>query len=150
MALAIIDEADTVQKKTAREYFIRVDANRPDLFELFTADFQFYFPKYGIGHGRAEFEVLAGGLISTFRSFAHDLTSFHYTEDKNRVVVEGLTHGVTSGGTEWRGGETPGGRFSSIFEFSRVLIARMHIYLDPDYAGEDAERFHWGREGRQW
>jgi len=150
MALAAIGEANTAQKKATCEYFVRIDASRPDLFDLFTADFQFYFPKFGVGRGRAEFEILAGGLVGTFRSFAHDLDSFRYIEEKHFVAVEGRTHGTTSGGTEWCGGETAGGRFSSIFEFRDGLIARMHIYLDPDYAGEDAKRFIWGRAGRQW
>jgi len=142
MALAAIGEANTAQKKATREYFVRIDASRPDLFDLFTADFQFYFPKFGVGRGRAEFEILAGGLIGTFRSFAHDLDSFRYIEEKHFVAVEGRTHGTTSGGSKWCGGETSGGRFSSIFEFCDGLIARMHIYLDPDYAGEDTERFN--------
>ncbi len=150
MALAAIGEANTAQKKAAREYFVRIDAGRPDLFDLFAVDFKFYFPKFGVGCGRAEFEILAGGLTSTFRSFAHDLQSFRYIEENHFVAVEGCTHGTTSGGTEWCGGETAGGRFSSIFEFRDGLIARMHIYLDPDYAGEDAKRFIWGRAGRQW
>jgi len=28
-------------------------------------------------------------------------------------------------------------------------ISSLHIYLDPDYAGEDEARFRWGKN-RQW
>src|SRR5260370_8205898 len=101
MALAAIGEANTAQKKATREYFVRIDASRPDLFDLFTADFQFYFPKFGVGGGRAEFEILAGGLIGTFCSFAHDLDSFRYIEEKPSVASEGRTHGPTSDGANF-------------------------------------------------
>ncbi len=87
MALAAIGEANTAQKKAAREYFVRIDAGRPDLFDLFAVDFKFYFPKFGVGCGRAEFEILAAGLTSTFRSFAHDLQSFRYIEEKPNGAV---------------------------------------------------------------
>jgi hypothetical protein len=36
-----------------------------------------------------------------------------------------------------------------VFEFRGPLIARMHIYLDPDYTGRDENRFLWGRD-RRW
>jgi hypothetical protein len=35
----------------AKEYFVRGDARRPDLLELFHPDFQLYFPKFGVGRG---------------------------------------------------------------------------------------------------
>ena len=47
-------------------------------------------------------------------------------------------------------GKTPGGRFCNVFEFRDNLIARVHVYLDPDYVSEDEPRFRWGREGRTW
>jgi len=43
---------------------------------------------------------------------------------------------------------TPGGRFCSVFEFRDGKISRMYIYLDPDYAGVDSDRFLWPNEGR--
>jgi hypothetical protein len=43
-----------------------------------------------------------------------------------------------------------GGHFCNVFEFRGDLISRVHIYLDPDYAGEDQPRFLWGLDGRTW
>ena len=41
-------------------------------------------------------------------------------------------------------------RLCNVFEFRGDLICRMHIYLDPDYGGEDKDRFLWGEGGRKW
>jgi hypothetical protein len=53
-------------------------------------------------------------------------------------------------GITWSGGTTPGGRFCNVFEFREDRIARLHVYLNPDYLGEDESRFRWGRAGRYW
>lgn len=135
---------------TIREYYLRLDAGRADIFDLFSEDIQFYFPKYGLGRGKAELQFCSAGLGASLRSLRHNLDSLHFIEGTDGVAVEGLTFGVTASGVEWRGGETPGGRFCSIFEFKGPLISRMHVYLDPDYSGADKERFLWGHEGRRW
>jgi len=71
--------------------------------------------------------------------------------DGNRVAVEGTTRGRTKSGQKWAGGDTPGGRFSSIFEIKDGLITRMHVYLDPDYAGAHKEGFLWPESAkRHW
>jgi hypothetical protein len=67
----------------------------------------------------------------------------------DRIAVEGVSTGRMRGVT-WSGGTTPGGRFCNVFEFRDDLIARLHVYLDPDYLGEDESRFRWGRDGREW
>lgn len=43
------------------------------------------------------------------------------------------------------GGKTPDGRFCNAFKFRDGRISSLHIYLDPDYAGEDEARFRWGK-----
>src|SRR5215470_6729671 len=45
--------------------------------------------------------------------------------------------------------KTPGGRFCNVFKFRDGRISSLHIYLDPDYTGEDEARFRWGKN-RQW
>ena len=42
-------------------------------------------------------------------------------------------------------GKTPGGRFCNVFKFRDGRISSLHIYLDPDYTGEDEARFRRGR-----
>ncbi|SRR6266542_1173635 len=131
------------------QYFIRSDAGRADVFDLFTEDVQIFFPKFGIATGKDAFRELGAGLLSSLRELVHDLSDFKYVVGRNTVVVEGTTRGTARSGDRWEGGETPGGRFCSTFEFRDGLIARMHIYLDPDYTSLDRERFLWGTD-RRW
>ena len=133
------------------EYYARLDAGRPDLLDLFSDDAQFYFPKFGISHGKASFGELLKGLLSSIEAIAHDKENLIYVVDGSRVAVEGTTQGKMRNGEEWSGGKTPGGRFSSIFEVENGLIRRMHVYLDPDYAGADKARFLWpSSPNRTW
>lgn len=133
-----------------KEYFIRLDTGRPDLFDLFADDFQFYFPKFGVGRGKSELAELAQGLRTTIQSVTHDMDTLKFFAGTGFVIVEGTTTGLHVDGTKWLGGETPGGRFCNVFEFrDDGLIARVHIYLDPDYVGHDGGRFLWGKD-RSW
>jgi hypothetical protein len=141
--------AELERLEVVRPYFIRADAGRADTVELFTNDIQIYFPKFGIAKGKMGFAELAEGLANSMSALAHDLSSFTYVVRGERVVVEGLTQGSDRHGHAWHGGETPGGRFCSVFEFRGARIARMHIYPDPDYTGLDEDRFLWGRD-RTW
>lgn len=138
------------KKKPILEYFRRIDQG-DFAAELFTEDFQFYFPKFGIGRGPAAFLEMAGGLVGSLQRIAHLEDRFEFIEGDQIVALEGMTEGAGADGTEWRGASTPGGRFCSVFAFADDgLIERMHIYLDPDYTGADAPRFLWPAEGRVW
>lgn len=141
--------SETRMLEAVQEYFLRSDARRPDTVELFTDDVQIYFPKFGLTRGKSGLLELAEGLSGTLGELAHDLSTFRYHVAKNTVVVEGTTRGRDRAGNRWSGGETPGGRFCSVFEFREGLIARMHIFLDPDYTGRDRDRFLWGTD-RRW
>jgi hypothetical protein len=137
---------------TVREYYRRNDAGDFPA-ELFTPDFQFFFPKYGVGHGPAEFLELGGGLMrATIKQAAHHVDALVLFEQGDHVAAEGVTEGLGLDGVAWCGGKTPGGRFCSIFEFNpEGLISRMHIYLDPDYTGRDTAGFVWPkRASQQW
>jgi len=129
------------------EYFRRMDAGSPDILELVTDDAEIGYPKYGIGRGKSAFHEMWSGF-SDIVAFQHVLTNRIYAGDF--VVVEGFTNGRGADGRTWTGGSTPGGRFCNVFEFRGDLIARVHVYLDPDYFGDDKARFRWGREGRSW
>ncbi len=130
-------------KETVKEYYIRLDGGREDLLDLFTEDAQFYFPKFGISKGKSTFSDLISGLLTAVESLQHDIDGLQFIVEGNRVAVEGTTAGRLHDGTEWEGGKTPGGRFSSIFELRDGLISRMHVYLDPDYGSADTSRFLW-------
>lgn len=141
---AIAGRADKVQ-----EFYKLLDAGSPP-FHLFAADFQFHYPKFGIGRGVEEFVELATGTRSNISQMAHRIDNVLMADDGNHVTVEGATHGTDAKGKEWRGGETSGGRFCTVFAFNTEgLIDRMHIYLDPDFTGEHREGFRWQNRKRQ-
>jgi len=131
------------------QYFIRSDASRTDVFDLFTEDVEIFFPKFGIATGKDALRELGAGLLSRLKELVHDLSGFKYVVGLNAVVVEGTTRGTVLSGDGWTGGKTPGGRFCSVFKFRDGLIARMYIYLDPDYTSLDRDRFLWGTD-RRW
>jgi ketosteroid isomerase-like protein len=143
-------ETDRQQIALAQEYFRRVDAGRADLPDLLTEDVEFYFPKFGIGRGKAAFGELAAGMGRVFEFVEHDYRGYSFICSGTTLVVEGTTRGELKNGRSWAAGETPGGRFCNVFQFRGDLISRVYIYLDPDYGSEDTSRFLWGREGRTW
>ena len=65
-----------------------------------------------------------------------------------RVVVEGSSKGVLRDGRRWASGGAPAGRHADVFDVRDGKIVRLHVYLDPDYGGDPAAAFLWGREGR--
>ena len=123
----------------AREYFLRADQGRPDVLELFHEDAEIYFPKFGIGVGRNSFFEMVKGFEGVLEFIKHDYDGFTFLPSGDYVVVEGSSRGTMSG-KSWEGGKTPGGRFCNVFKFRDDLIASLHIYLDPDYVGEDEAR----------
>jgi len=44
-----------------KQYFVRADAGRADVLDLFTDDVQIHFPKFGIATGKGAFGELATG-----------------------------------------------------------------------------------------
>jgi ketosteroid isomerase-like protein len=132
----------------AREYFIRADQGRADLFELFHEDAEFYFPKFGFGFGRQSIFEMVKGFDGILENIQHDYDDLTFIPSGEYLGVEGTSHGKMSGKI-WAGGKTPGGRFCNVFKFRDQRIASLHVYLDPDYTGEDEERFRWGKN-RTW
>lgn len=142
------------QTDLVASYFEKADAQDPSLFDLFTDDVEIYFPKFGVGKTKSAFLELGSGFAKRIASIAHRRDQFLVIEQNDYVVVEGLTYGTGVNGEEWSGGETPGGRFCSVFQCRETAdgpkICRMHIYLDPDYLGEDDKGFLWDRDRPNW
>ena len=134
----------------AKSYFSELDSGRiPD--ELFTPNFEFWFPKFGVGHGLEDLREFAAGQISAGLKVTHHQDRLKYYAVGSHVVVEGTTFGADDAGHAWNGGETPGGRFCSVFDFDdNGLIQRMYVYMDPDYTGTDQDRFRWKRSEPRW
>jgi hypothetical protein len=137
----------SAKRAAVLRYFERTDAGEFPA-ELFTPDFQFYVAKFGVGRGHGAFLEMAGN--AGVRQIAHNPADLLLIEEGDHVAAEGLTEGVTADGVEWRGGRTPAGRFASVFSFNRDgLIERMHIYVDPDFAGDHKAGFKWSRGAAQ-
>ena len=132
----------------AKEYFLRADQGRPDVLDLFHEDMEIYFPKFGFGQGRQSFLDFVKGFAGSLEFIRHDYDRLVFLPSGDHLVVEGSSRGSMSG-TSWEGGKTPGGRFCNVFKFRDGRISSVHIYLDPDYVGEDEPRFRWGRN-RRW
>lgn len=145
------NQAKASRAETVREFYTLLDAGTPP-FHLFASDFQFHYPKFGIGHGVGQFVELAMGTRKAVSRIAHRIDNLLIATEGALVAAEGVTEGTDSEGKEWRGGETPGGRFCTVFDFNADgLIKRMHIYLDPDFTGEHREGFRWpDRNQREW
>ena len=144
-----LTDQDKRNIEMAKEYFRRGDAQDPTLLELFHPELQYYFPKFGIGHGPQAMMAMVSGFTGELEAISHDFSTYLFVARDPHVVVEGTTRGRMKG-QEWEAGKTPGGRFCNMFEFRDGLIARCFVYLDPDYIGEDKPRFRWGTEGREW
>jgi ketosteroid isomerase-like protein len=132
-------------KSVVIEYFKRFDRGG-DVLALFAEDADVYFPKWGVARGKAEIARCFGDVAQLFTRILHHPEYLKMVVEQDVVVVEGITSGVAADGTAWRAGVTHAGRFVDWFEIRDFQIQRCFIYLDPDYAGADTERYHWLRE----
>jgi hypothetical protein len=139
---------DRAKINIAREYFIRADQGRQDILDLFHEDAEIYFPKFGLGKGRESLFEMVNGFSGELEFIRHDYDKFIFIPSGDYVVVEGTSKGKMSG-KSWEAGKTPGGRFCNVFKFQGEKIISVHIYLDPDYTGDDEPRFRWGKD-RSW
>ena len=130
------------RKSVALEYFKRLD-HGGDVLELFAEDAIVYFPKWGEAHGKDEIARLFGDIAKLFQTISHAKEYLNFIIDEDMVAVEGGSSGVAADGTEWRVGQSVGGRFVDVFEIRDYKIQRCYIYLDPDYASKDTARYPW-------
>jgi ketosteroid isomerase-like protein len=128
----------------AMNYFRKVDNGDPSILDLMTEDVQIYFPKFGVGYGKAAVAEAAAGMMSTLRSIEHDFDRMTIISSGDFVVVEGFEKGVSIEGIEWPVPDRSEGRYCNVFEFRGDLIKRVHIYVDPDFTSTHQERFLWG------
>jgi ketosteroid isomerase-like protein len=82
------------------------------------------------------------GIIA---EIAHDVTYANVVQQGDTVVVEAASRGKLKNGVSWRAGTSHAGRWCDVFEIRDFRIQRCFIYLDPDYAGADTERYPWLR-----
>lgn len=130
----------------AKEYFRRGDAGDATIINMFTDDVEFYFPKFGTRSGKAAVGAFVRGLLSQVQSLQHYQDEYTYIASGDFVVVEGWESGVAKGGAAWPVKGRSDGRFCNVFRFRGELISHLHVYVDPDFAGRDTDRFYWGLE----
>ena len=150
MAVATQTMTDEQRKSVALEYLKAFDhggttSSGGSILELFAEDAQVYFPKWGIAEGREQIGRMFGDVGGTLKAIKHDYASFNWVfSGGDTIVAEGTSYGEHQDGP-WRAGgpEWGAGRWCDVFEIRDFKIQRCFIYLDPDYAGKDTERYPW-------
>ncbi len=141
---------DEQRKAVVLTYFKALDAggtaaDGTGLFDLFADDAQAYFPKWGIADGKLEIMEMYGAVGEILKSIKHHYADFNWVfSGTDMVVCEGTSHGQHRDGA-WTADQPKwgAGRFCDVFEIRGGKIQRLFIYLDPDYANQDAARYPW-------
>ena len=150
MALTTRTMTDEQRKSVALEYLKAFDnggttSTGAGILDLFAEDAQVYFPKWGIAEGKEQIGQLFGEVGATLKAIKHDYASFNWVfSGSDTIVAEGTSCGEHQDGP-WRAGvpEWGAGRWCDVFEIRDFRIQRVFIYLDPDYAGRDRDRYPW-------
>jgi hypothetical protein len=158
MAIARETMTDEQRKAVALEYLKAFDnggttSTGGSIFDLFADDAQVYFGKWGLANGKEQITQLFSDVGATIKSIRHDYANFNWImTGTDLFAVEGTSYGEHEAG-EWRAGVTHAGRWCDVFEVRDFKIQRCFIYLDPDYAGKDTDRYPWlsadGRDASQ-
>lgn len=127
------------------QYFHMVDSGDPAVIDLFTDDAQMFYPKFGYAHGKAQIGAFARGLGRGLAQLQHEIDGYTVIASGNYVVVEGAENGITTSGVAFPDNASSFGLFCNVFEFEGLLIKRVHVYVDPDFANTHAEGVEWGK-----
>jgi ketosteroid isomerase-like protein len=154
VAVAVQTMTDEQRKSVALEYLKAFDnggvtSTGGSILDLFAEDAQVYFPKWGVATGKAQIGEMFGAVGGRLKAIRHDYANFNWImSGSDTFVCEGTSFGEHDDGP-WRAGVTHSGRWCDVFEVRDYLIQRCFIYLDPDYAGLDTDRYPWlSAEGR--
>jgi ketosteroid isomerase-like protein len=142
MAIELQPMTDEQRKSVVLEYFRRIDRGE-DIFDLFDEHAEVYVPKLGLVRGVEAIRELFAALGTQFIEISHHAEYLNIVVDGAHVAVEGMTSGTAADGTPWRAGASHAGRWCDVFEVRNFRIDRCFIYIDPDYAGADTERYPW-------
>jgi hypothetical protein len=154
MAISQQPMTDEQRKSVALEYLKAFDnggttSTGGSILDLFADDAQVHFPKWGLATGKDAIGRMFGDVGATLERIVHDYANFNWImTGTDTFACEGTSFGEHQDG-EWRAGVTHAGRWCDVFEVRDFLIQRCFIYLDPDYAGLDTDRYPWlARDGR--
>jgi ketosteroid isomerase-like protein len=152
MAVATQVMTDEQRKSVALEYLKAFDnggvtTTGGSIMDLFAEDAQVYFPKWGLAEGKEQIGRMFGDLGARYKAIKHNYADFNWiTTGSDTFACEGTSSGEHVDGP-WRAGVTHAGRWCDVFEVRDFKIQRCFIYLDPDYAGLDTDRYPWLSEG---
>lgn len=154
MAISTQSMTDEQRKSVALEYLKAFDNGGvtpagESILDLFAEDAQVYFPKWGLANGKEEIGKLFTDVGGTISNIQHHYAGFNWIfSGGDTLACEGESHGQHRDGP-WRAGvpEWGAGRWCDVFEIRDFKIQRCFIYLDPDYAGRDADRYPWLADG---
>ncbi len=145
------DDAEAARKAVAESYLKSLDAGGVSpttglgLFDHFTDDAEVFFPKWGVARGKEEVIQMFSDVGGTLKAIKHHYDGFtwHMT-GTDSFAVEGTSEGQHRDGP-WVAGQPKwgAGSFCDCFTLRDGRIARLYIYLDPDYAGKDTARYGW-------
>jgi ketosteroid isomerase-like protein len=127
-----------------KEYFRKGDVGDATIVEMFADDVELYFPKFGTRSGKQAVGAFVQGLLTQVQRLQHHQDEYTYIASGDFVVAEGWESGVMKDGTAWPVEGRTDGRFCNVFRFRGDLISHLHIYVDPDFTGQDESRFYWG------
>lgn len=122
------------------EYYRKAGAGDASLLDLFTDDFEFHYPKFGLGKGKEQFAMFHGRGSKYVASLGFNIDEFRYIVADDDIVVEGTEYGTLVDGQEFPNKQYSDGRFCAIFSFDGMLIRRMFSYTDPDLTCADMDR----------
>ena len=148
MAITKGTMTDEQRKSVAIEYLKAFDkagvtSSGGSILDLFADDAQLYFPKWGLATGKEQIGQCFTDVGATIKSILHDYSHFNWVmTGTDMFAVEGTSAGEHRDGG-WRAGVSHAGRWCDVFEIRDFLIQRCYIYLDPDYAGLDTDRYPW-------
>lgn len=153
MTISTQEMTNEQRKSVALEYFKAFDnggerTTGGSILDLFAEDAQVYFPKWGLANGKEQIGQMFGDVGGTLESITHDYATFNWIfSGSDTIVVEGTSYGQHQDGP-WRAGDPDwaAGRWCDVLEIRDFLIQRCFIYLDPDYAGSDTDRYPWLEE----
>ena len=148
MALTTATMTDEQRKSVALEYLKAFDnggvtSTGGSILDLFAEDAQVYFPKWGLATGKSSIGQLFTDVGGTITSIVHHYSHFNWVFSGDVVVCEGTSHGEHRDGPAGRGPRVGACRWCDVFEIRDWKIQRCFIYLDPDYASKDTQRYPW-------
>lgn len=125
-------------RKVANDYFKAVEEqNFKGIMDLFDENCVLYFSDTGVVKGKQEYIKLNHNLSNEESGFQFRANKLHYrferfkyTQQRNRLVVEGVEYGENLDGFPIKDN-----KFCSVFEFDEQtrLITRMYVYTDPNF-----------------